>query len=558
MYLDSSRVTINGKTYTRHLLRENYRENGKVKHRTIANISNASPAEIEAIRLALRHKDELQDLGTVRQDVSLRQGPSVGAVAVVQQVAERLGMANALGSSRQGKLALWQVIARVINQGSRLAAVRLATSHAACDLLDLKAFDEDDLYDNLDWLAENQTDIENRLFARDLSAQAKEGSVPGRTLYLYDVTSVYLEGTQNHFAAFGYNRDGKKGKRQIVIGLLENEWGKPLSIEVFKGNTTDPKTVGPQIHKLADRFGGGPVVFVGDRGMIKSQQIKELQGEGFHYLTAITKPQIEALLKRGAIQMDLFDEDLAEVSTRQGVRYVLRRNPQRAEDMMATRRSKLASVGRLVEEQNRYLSEHPRAKAPTALNKVTARLEGLRLNGWVRATVQERKVTVEEDATALAEVSKLDGCYVLQTDVGAEWAGKETLHARYKDLTLVEQGFRTSKTVHLEARPVYVRLGTRTRGHVLVVMLAYLIVQELARCWVEFNLTVEEGLKALAGLCATDVLVKGQVCCHQIPEPRASLQELLTAAAVRLPEVVPSQAVTVTTKRTLPERRLKH
>jgi transposase len=558
MYLDTSRITVNGKTYTRHLLRESFRENGKVRHRTVANISNASPEEIEAVRLALRHKNELQNLGTLRQDVGLQQGPSVGAVVLVQQVAERLGIAEALGPSRPGKLALWQVIARVINQGSRLAAVRLATTHAACDLLDLEAFDEDDLYLNLDWLAANQRDIENRLLAHDRSSKAKEGSVPGRPLYLYDVTSVYLEGTQNYFAAFGYNRDGKKGKRQIVIGLLEDEWGKPLSIEVFKGNTTDPKTVGAQIRKLADRFGGGPVVFVGDRGMIKSHQIKELQGEGFHYLTAITKPQIEVLLKRKAIQMELFDEDLAEVTTDQQVRYVLRRNPQRAEDMMATRKSKVASVGRLVEKQNRYLSEHPRAKVQTVLRQVTARLEGLRLSGWAKATVKERKVAVEEDAAALAEISRLDGCYVLQTDVGPEWASKETLHARYKDLGLVEQSFRTSKTVELEIRPVHVRRETRTRGHALVVMLAYLVVRELARCWVEFDLTVQEALKALAQLCATDVLVKGQVCCHKVPKPRALLQELVTAAAVRLPEVVPSQGVIVTTKRKLPERRLRH
>ena len=558
MYLDSSSVTVNGKTYTRHLLRDNYRENGKVKHKTIANISKASPDEIEAIRLALQHKHDLENLGSVRQDVALRQGPSVGAVVVVQQVAQRLGIADVLGSSRQGKLALWQVIARVIHQGSRLGAVRLATTHAACDLLNLTSFDEDDLYLNLDWLAANQVDIEDRLFACDMPPAGKKGSVPGRTLYLYDVTSVYLEGTQNELAAFGYNRDGKKGKLQIVIGLLEDEWGKPLSIEVFKGNTADPTTVGSQIRKLADRFGGGEVVLVGDRGMLKSRPIEELEAEGFHYLTAITKPQIESLLKRGMIQMELFDQDLAEVTTAEGVRYVLRRNPQRVQDIMATRRSKLASVGRLVEEQNKYLSEHPRAKAQTALKKITARLERLRLNVWVRATVQERTLAVKEDAAALAEIAKLDGCYVLQTDVGQALASKETLHARYKDLALVERTFRTSKTVHLEARPVYVRRETRTRGHALVVMLAYLIVRELTRCWVEFDLTVEEGLKALAGLCSTDVLIKGQVRCHKVPAPRELLQKLVKAAEARLPDVVPLQGVTVTTKRKLPERRGRH
>jgi hypothetical protein len=179
------------------------------------------------------------------------------------------------------------------------------------------------------------------------------------------------------------------------------------------------------------------------------------------------------------------------------------------------------------------------------------------LSAWVKATAKERTLALEEDAAALAEVSKLDGCYVLRTDVGKELATKETLHDRYKDLALVERSFRTGKTAHLEARPVYVRRETRTRGHALVVMLAYMVVRELTRCWVDFDLTVEEGLKALAGLCSTDVLVKGQVCCHKLPEPREVLQKLVKAAGVRLPEVVPSRGVTVTTNRKLPERRVK-
>jgi len=240
MYVDSSTVTVNGKTYTRHLLRESYRQNGKVKHRTVANISNAAPEEIEAIRLALRHKHELHHLGSIRKDLALRQGPSVGAVVVIRQVAQRLGIAEALGSDRQGRLALWQVMARIINQGSRLAAVRLAQVHAACDLLAIASFDEDDLYENLNWLTAHQADIEDRLYAhrrsaaaaKGESAAAKQGSLPGKTLYLYDVTSVYLEGQKNDLAAFGYNRDGKKGKLQVVVGLLEDEWGDPLSTGV--------------------------------------------------------------------------------------------------------------------------------------------------------------------------------------------------------------------------------------------------------------------------------------------------------------------------------------
>ena len=200
-----------------------------------------------------------------------------------------------------------------------MSAVRLAGNHAACDVLDLEAFNEDDLYANLDWLCEKQEVIEKRLFKR-LENENQDG------VFLYDVTSSYLEGMENELSAFGYNRDGKKGKKQIVIGLLCNGNGEPLSVEVFEGNTQDPKTFASQIHKAAERFGARDVTFVGDRGMIKSQQIEDLGERGFHYITAITKPQIEALLRQDVLQMELFDEDLAEIETDENIRFVLRRN----------------------------------------------------------------------------------------------------------------------------------------------------------------------------------------------------------------------------------------
>jgi transposase len=240
-------------------------------------------------------------------------------VWTVFDVVRRSGVVDALGSTRAGKLALWQIIARVIDQGSRLSAGRLAGPHTSCGVLNLEKFNKDDLYKNLDWLCESQAGIEDRLFAKH---NGKERNEYKQQLFLYDVTSSYLEGTENELAAFGYSRDGKKGKPQIVIGLLCDEAGIPLSIEVFKGNTKDPQTVGSQVSKVVKRFGGGEVTFVGDRGMIKSEQIEDLNKEGFHYITAITKPQIKKLLKTGVIQMALFDQELAEVETTEGVRYV--------------------------------------------------------------------------------------------------------------------------------------------------------------------------------------------------------------------------------------------
>src|SRR3989441_5991358 len=490
MYIDTSCITRGGKTYTRHLLRESYRANGKVLHRTIANVSHCSAAEIEAMRLALRYKEDLEYLGTMQDAVTLRQGLSFGAVWTVYHVARRLGIAQALGTTREGKLALWQVMARVIDQGSRLSAVRLAMAHAACDVLGLGTFDEDALYENLDWLAGAQASVEDRLFAQ----RTKTKPV---SLFLYDVTSSYFEGTHNALAAFGYNRDGKKGKRQIVIGLLCDEEGTPVSIEVFPGNTQDPQTFAAQLEKVKTRFGVTEITFVGDRGMIKGQQIEDLAQQGFHSITAITKPQIEKLLRQGTLQMDLFDQELAEVLADEGLRYVLRRNPVRAQEVRDTRHAKLAKLQAQVATQNQYLIDHPRAKAQGAGQKLVASAKKLRIADWVELTVEERSITLTIDEDAQTEAAKRDGCYGLKTDLTPAQAKKELVHDRYKDLASVEQAFRTCKTAHLEVRPIFLRLEARTRAHALVVMLSYQIMRYLASSWSPFDVTVPEGLPGL-------------------------------------------------------------
>jgi len=551
MRLDTIHKTVNGKTYTSHLLREAYRDHGRVRHRTIANLSSCSDQEIQAIRLALKHKGDLTQLASLKENLVVKQGLSIGAVFTLLSVAKRLGIDHALGNSQEAKQALWQVLARVIDQGSRLSAVRLAGAHAACDVLNLEPFDEDDLYANLDWLDENQKAVEDRLFRR----RHPDGKAQ---LFLYDVTSSYLEGTENKFAAFGYNRDGKKGKRQIVIGLLCDEEGCPLSVEVFPGNTADTATFASQLRKVAQRFGGGAVTFVGDRGMIKGPQIELLANEEgeFHYITAITKPQIETLLAQGLVQIELFDEKLAEVTdTEQGVRYVLRRNPLRAAQIAATREDKVRTIEKAIGEQNSYLAEHPRAQVEKAADRVKSKIDKLRLSAWLSVSHADRSLSLVCDAEALAEVSKLDGCYCLKTDLEPKVATKELVHDRYKSLAEVEWAFRTSKTAHLEVRPVFVRKQSRTRGHVLVVMLAYHIVMELSRCWRDLDVTVAEGMAELGSLCMTEVTIKGQTTINQVPVPRRSIKRLLQAAQVKLPRVLPCNGIKVYTKKKLPEER---
>jgi transposase len=531
--------------YTRYLLRDSFRENGKVKHRTIASLSSCSQEEIAAIKLALKHKGDLTHLVSIKE-IKTRKGLRIGAIYSLKVIADRIGLTRALGNDRQGKLALWQVQARLMDQRSRLRAVRLAESHATCDVLGLETFNEDHLYDNLAWLAEGQEAIEKRLFRHWY------GSAPPQ-LFLYDVTSSYLEGVQNILAAFGYNRDGKKGKMQLVIGLLTGPEGAPVAVRVFAGNTPDKKTVPEQIHILAEGFGVKEVTLVGDRGMLKQSQIDLLNQEQFHYITAITKPQIEKLLREGVFQMGLFEEKLAEVADG-GVRYILRRNPERARELAGSREAKLARVRRLLNQKNQYLAGHPRASVAVAGRDIQEKIEQLKIENWVRVESRESILELVIDDAALEEAAKLDGCYVIKTDLSAEIASAKTVHDRYKDLAEVERAFRTFKSGHLQIRPTFVRTEASTRGHVFVVMLAYLVERELERYWRGLDTTVAEGIDELGSLRGIELTI-GQATCQQVPEPTGLTKQLLDAADIKLPEVLPLRKSHVATRKKLVSER---
>jgi len=548
MHIVTNKAKHGKKIYNSILLRESYRESGKVKKRTIANLSKCQPKEIEAIKFGLEHKDDLSNLINVNKDVHFEEGFSVGAVWTIYQLAKRLGIEKSLGHDRTGKLALWQVMARVLDQGSRLSAVRLAKTHAACDVLGMaEGFHEEDLYSNLAWISDHQGWIEDRLF----TFRKERGSWE---LFLYDVTSSYLEGEENHFGAYGYNRDGKRGKQQIVIGLLCDGDGDPVSVEVFDGNTQDVMTFDYQVRKVTTRFGCEQVTFVGDRGMIKTTQIKELP-EGIHYITAITKAQVDSLIKQGHIQMGLFDSELCEIQTPDGIRYILRKNPVRAEEVADHRLAKRRSVEEMLIRKNDYLFTHPRAKVSVAEKEISKKIKQLRVNKWLTVGIDGRTLNLSVNEDALKEESRLDGCYVIKTDLPITAVSKETIHSRYKDLALVEQAFRTCKTDFLEVRPVFVRNEKSTRGHVFVVMLAYLIIRNLREAWQPFDVTAEEGLTQLTTLTSIEVTMKGKGSCLNIPRPREQSRKLLKALKISLPDVLPHRELNVDTRKKLQERR---
>lgn len=378
------------------------------------------------------------------------------------------------------------MIARLIQPCSKLASVRLASRHAVLELLGMESFNEDDVYDALSWLEKEQGRIEKELYEKRYRKQ-------GCGLFLYDVTSTYLEGDKNELANFGYNRDKKKGKKQIVIGLLTDEEGEPVSVQVYSGKTSDVDTFADQVKRTCERFGVKEVTFVGDKGMIKSKGIAKLSQHGFHYITAITKEQIRFLMNKGTIQLGLFDSEVCEV-IEGGLRYILRRNPFRSDEIKHNREERIKALMKFVLKKNEYLRIHKRAKVSIGLRDVEKRAEKLKVNKWLEIKVEEREIKVKRDNKKLEEIGLLDGCYVLKTDLSKDLISAEIVHSRYKDLGLVEGAFRDMKTEHLEIRPVNVRKKNHTRAHVFIVMLAYLIRRELERCWQEVEITVKEVL----------------------------------------------------------------
>ena len=469
MFIRRINKKYNGKVHTTIYLAESYRDNnGKVRHRHISNISKWSEEMIVAFEKLLKG-DKIVTLS----DLEFSQGKSFGAIKVIFEVAKRLGITQALGNSRQAKLALIQIAGRIITQGSRHYLANEWQQHQAIDkIFKINNFNHNDLYENLSWLAENQRKIEQKIF----NFRKKDKSI--KQIFLYDVTSSYLEGEHNELAEYGYNRDKKKGKKQIVIGLMSDEDGYPVTVEVFKGNTSDTKTVSNQLEKLKYTFSVERVIFVGDKGMIKSAQIEELTDEEYkwYYLTTITKKEIKSLLEKNIIQMELFDKELIEVEDA-GIRYILRRNPYRKEEIRKNRAEKIDKIINLIGHQNAYLSEHKRAKPEVALRRVKEKISALKLSKIISCQLSERTLSYEIDKEALQEAEKLDGCYVIKTNVEKQYLDKQTAHSRYKDLAKVEQAFRTLKTTLENIRPIYVRTEESTRGHVFVASLAYMIIK---------------------------------------------------------------------------------
>ena len=531
------------------LLRESFRKNGKVKNRTIANLSSWPRPRVDALRRLLR--GELDD--TSVSDPTM--GPTFGVLHALKHVAAEIGIGPALGQSKAGKLDLFLVLARVAHQGSRLSAVRWARDQAVAEVLGLDAFDEEDLYGALDDLAGRQSKIETALWRSYL----KRCEIPP-VLFLYDVTSTYLEGEHNALGEFGYNRDGKRGKLQIVIGLLTDPSGEPLAVRVFRGNTADPKTVATQIDVLTKQFAVKDVVFVGDRGMVKSTGKKDLDGAGFRYISALTDPQIRKLLSEKIIQMELFTEQVCEVEADK-LRFILRKNPEEARRLQHRLDDKLTKLRQKISGRNQQVEKSPRAKPEAGLRTLTEWISRHKLDGIVQLQLEGRQIVETVDPQAEQRALDLAGCYVIVTNVSQDQFATQAIHDSYVALQKVERDFRTMKTGMLEVRPVFVRKDSRTRGHVLCCMLALKLQRELERRLAAafgttdqdpHAITVSDALAALNRLCLLvyDIHVKDKsgkrgekpqkeqthnTTVTRLPKPDPHQRRILDALRVSLP-----------------------
>jgi hypothetical protein len=448
-------------------------------HRTLSNLTKLPEPLIALIEAYCRGRKISVD--AVDPVVGKAYGPLAATVAVAIE--------RALGHSRLGKLALFLVLARVCAQGSRLSAVRWAEDQAVAEALGLGRFDEDDLYAALDELERRHERIELELARR----------AGKKALYLYDVTSSYLEGQKNELAQPGYSRDGKRYKKQVVVGLLTDATGEPVSVRVYDGNTSDPTTVADPVRLLAEELGAEDVIFVGDRGMLKSGQRQLLGEAGFRFLTALTDAQVRPLLRTGAVQPELFDETPGEVE-HEGRRLILRLNPDTRERHRARRRDQLAKVQAKIDARNLFLTNRSQAKPETSLKLAHAWLAAYKLGAFVSARLEGRRVELSIDDEKRSEVELLDGCYVLETDAPRAVMPTQEAVDRYMGLQQVERDFRTMKTGLLEIRPIFLRKGNRTRAHALVTMLALKIVRAMRARLAPTGLTVRDALHRLQGV----------------------------------------------------------
>jgi len=477
MHVVTNRRPGRHREYVTHLLRRSYREGGKVKNETLANLSQLPDEVIELIRGALAGRRYLDAEAGFAIERSLPAGHVQAALVMARRL--ELGRLLDRAPSRERDLCLAMICQQALRPGSKLAAVRALGQSTLGSELGVAGADEDALYAALDWLRARQERIEQRLARRHLS----DGE-----LVLYDVSSSYFEGRTCPLAKLGYSRDQRRGTPQIVYGLLCDRPGRPIAVEVFTGELHDDKTLPTQLAKLKTRFGLKTVIVVCDRGMVTKANLELMaDSDGVDWITALKAPQIKKLVTRGALQLSLFDQhNLAEIQAPEdypGERLVVCRNPLVAADRARKREALLAATERGLQEIAERVERGTLHGADQIGLAVGPALKRYRVNKHFDVEITDTTLTYRRKIEQIAAEAALDGFYVLRTSVPAEALPSAEIVRSYKGLEEVERAFGTFKGPELEIRPIHHRLEDRVRAHVLLCMLAYYLTWHLREAW---------------------------------------------------------------------------
>jgi transposase len=470
--------TIKGVTYTSYYLRRTFRQDGKVQHETLGNLSDLPTHVIEMISRSLKGETFVPASEAFR---TLRSLPH-GHVEAILTIFRHLGLDSLIASrpSRQRDLVTAMIVERLLFPCSKLATTRHWQDTTLAEELHLQDATEDELYTAMDWLLDRQKTIETKLAKRHLT----DGG-----LVLYDVSSSYYEGETCPLARYGHDRDGKTGRPIIVYGVLTDAEGRPVAVQVYPGDTGDPTTVPDQVAKLSRQFGLARIVLVGDRGMLTQTQITTLKEHpGLGWISALRSDAIRDLLEDGHLNRSLFDQvNLAEIASPDfpGERLIACYNPLLAERRRQKREALLAATEATLTKLARAVSR--RTKAPlsdAAIGVKAGRVIGrYKMAKHIRLNIDNGTFTLSRDDVSIAREGSLDGIYVIRTSEPSERLSAEDSVRTYKRLSQVEQAFRCLKGIDLLVRPIHHRLEPRVRAHVLICVLAYYVEWHLRRAW---------------------------------------------------------------------------
>ncbi len=540
MYVEEIKKKQGGKIYRSVLIRESYKEKGKVKHRTVANITSLPDSQVLQIKAVLSGSSSLLS----NDELRITSSREYGASAAFLETGKRLGLDKLIYSRheqwRDDLMAM--IVGRIVFQGSKLHLSNIFMDSALWELCGhdcgMSINVNRHCYMPMDRLLERQASIQKQLAKRHL----EDGC-----LILYDMTNIWLEGeyARSEVVDYGLGKGGKKGYKQIAIGLITDKRGCPVAVEVFNGRTSDQATVKGQAEKLALSYGVREIIFAGDRGMLTAKRIDELTERGFKTLTALTHPQMSKLLEENVIQPELFDErGIAEVADpeKPGIRYMLCKNPETMRRERETRDSLIRKVNAELEKIASVRRKRVKEKVCARIGGVFGRYKIAKFYEWTVSAAGKVKWSLVEEIVEREKA--LDGCYVVKTDVAPGNMSAEEAVSGYKSLAGVEKAFRNLKTVSLEIRPVYHKRDDRIRAHVFISMLAYYIQwhvteslvplfesdgNNVERRW-SFPIVIER----LKSIRKENVKIKGFNITSKITTPDQEQQKILDLLGVKI------------------------